>query len=173
MNVPEKVIIPLRAVVLAKVLKRGEAVLSGRGRAFFRVVNQLEYREGFQVVLLSGCQEIGRVYIWEVLGDCELRISDREKSGDVWPFFLRYLNGLNVQIYGFERGESKNQSTTKKQEKRGGGPLGTDEEKRVEICKGWLEVKGRNPKRVYCQLHGVSVSTLDRWVRQLKADGKL
>ncbi len=54
-----------------------------------------------------------------------------------------------------------------------GGPAGTPEDQKMEIVKGWLEVRGRMNQEVYAHSRGVASSTLRRWMRELREASKL
>ncbi len=54
-----------------------------------------------------------------------------------------------------------------------GGPIGTPDSQRFEIVRGWLAIQGRMNQEVYAQSRGVAASTLRRWMRELRAEGKL
>ena len=54
-----------------------------------------------------------------------------------------------------------------------GGPAGTPENQKQWIVKGWLEIQGRMNQEVYANSNGISSSTLRRWMRELRANGKL
>ncbi|HSD85641.1 MAG TPA: hypothetical protein VLG46_17395 [Anaerolineae bacterium] len=54
-----------------------------------------------------------------------------------------------------------------------GGPVGTPESQKQWIVKGWLKVQGRISQQAYAHSHGVSCSTLRRWTRELRMNGKL
>lgn len=57
--------------------------------------------------------------------------------------------------------------------RRRGGPAGTPEDKKIAIIKGWLKVRGGMNQETYAQSRGVAPSTLRRWMRQLREQGKL
>lgn len=54
---------------------------------------------------------------------------------------------------------------TADQKKRRGGPDPTPEEKIMEIIKGWLAVRGKEPKHSYCSRVATAESTLSKWMR--------
>lgn len=54
-----------------------------------------------------------------------------------------------------------------------GGPIGTPVSQRLEIVRGWLAIQGQINQEVYAQSRGVAASTLRRWMRELRAEGKL
>ncbi len=54
-----------------------------------------------------------------------------------------------------------------------GGPAGTPEDQKMEIVKGWLEVRGRMNQEVYARSRGVASSTLRRWMQELREASKL
>ncbi|HEY4667617.1 MAG TPA: hypothetical protein VIH26_09985 [Anaerolineales bacterium] len=54
-----------------------------------------------------------------------------------------------------------------------GGPAGTPENQRIKIVRGWLRVQGRTHQEVYASSQDISTSTLRRWMRQLREEGKL
>jgi len=54
-----------------------------------------------------------------------------------------------------------------------GGPAGTPEDQKMRIAAGWLRVQGRINQAVYADSQGVAPSTLRRWIRQLRQEGKL
>jgi len=54
-----------------------------------------------------------------------------------------------------------------------GGPASTPEDQKIEIVKGWLEVRGRMNQEVYAHSRGVAASTLRRWMHELREAGKL
>jgi hypothetical protein len=54
-----------------------------------------------------------------------------------------------------------------------GGPAGTPEHQRIQIVRGWLRVQGRMNQEIYASGQGIAASTLRRWLRQLREEGKL
>lgn len=58
-------------------------------------------------------------------------------------------------------------------EKRRGGPEATPEEDRLRIVRGWEDQKGRMLQEVYAATYGIDATTLRRWRRELKNEGKL
>ncbi len=54
-----------------------------------------------------------------------------------------------------------------------GGPIGTPKPQQIEIVRGWLAVQGHMNQEVYAQSRGVAASTLRRWMRELRVEGKL
>jgi hypothetical protein len=66
-----------------------------------------------------------------------------------------------------------NQSTRPGPNGKRGGPLGTPKPQQMEIVKGWLALQGRMNQEVYAQSRGIGVSTLRRWMREFRVEGKL
>jgi len=56
---------------------------------------------------------------------------------------------------------------------RRGGPSGTPKTQQLEIVQGWLAIQGRMNQEVYAQSRGVAASTLRRWLRDFRVEGKL
>ncbi len=57
--------------------------------------------------------------------------------------------------------------------KKRGGPMGTPEDQKTKIVKGWQQVQGRMNQEVYASSQGIACSTLRRWIRELRQLGKL
>lgn len=57
--------------------------------------------------------------------------------------------------------------------KKRGGPIGTPEDQRIKIVRGWLRVQGRMNQEIYANSQGIAPSTLRRWQRELGDKGKL
>ncbi len=54
-----------------------------------------------------------------------------------------------------------------------GGPSGTPKAQQLEIVQGWLTIQGRMNQEVYAHSHGIAASTLRRWLRAFRVEGKL
>jgi len=61
----------------------------------------------------------------------------------------------------------------RREKSKRGGPIATPEDQKLEIVRGWLEVKGKMRQEDYAATRGVSVSTLRRWERELRQQKKL
>ena len=58
-------------------------------------------------------------------------------------------------------------------ERRSGGPKATPIYQKLDCVLGWKQVEGRMLKEIYCSNNSISVSSLQKWERQLKEDGFL
>ncbi len=54
-----------------------------------------------------------------------------------------------------------------------GGPVATPEGQRIQIVRGWFRVQGQVNQEIYAQSQGIAPSTLRRWIRELRDEGKL
>ncbi len=57
--------------------------------------------------------------------------------------------------------------------RRRGGPVPTPQDEKMKVVKGWLQVQGRVNQELYARRQGIAPSTLRRWIRQLRREGKL
>jgi hypothetical protein len=58
-------------------------------------------------------------------------------------------------------------------ERRSGGPKATPAHQKLNYVLGWKQVEGKMLKEIYCANNSISVSSLQKWERQLKKDGFL
>lgn len=54
-----------------------------------------------------------------------------------------------------------------------GGPIGTPQDKKIKIVRGWQQLQGRMNQEIYAGSQGIAPSTLRRWTHELQEDGKL
>ncbi len=52
-----------------------------------------------------------------------------------------------------------------------GGRIGAPEEHKRKIVEGWLLVRGKMKQQAYARAHGISVSTLKRWIQDIGEKG--
>ncbi len=94
--------------------------------------------------------------------------SRNEQMVEALRFVLNQINPQNPPAGAAAPGTAKGNES----KRRRGGPLGTPEEKKLEIVREWHEVQGDTSQEIFCNSRGISSSTLRRWEKELKAQGK-
>lgn len=97
---------------------------------------------------------------------------DRAIMDDVEAVVSKIVKAWPLAVVRIARSETETVSLCPTANKRG-GPAGTPENQKQWIVRGWLEVQGRMNQEVYANSKGISSSTLRRWMRELRANGKL
>lgn len=78
--------------------------------------------------------------------------------------------GLRVRYYDLITSiVSDWQARTRKAERKRGGRKETDVEEKRRIVQGWLKVQNHRRQKAYCEEKGISVSTLQRYLRQYES----
>lgn len=101
------------------------------------------------------------------------RTCDNPEVIDLEEAVLRTLALLWPGVV-IRRGSYESQTVTPEMIRRKrGGPAGTPADQKMKIVRGWLRVQGRVNQEIYARGQGVAPSTLRRWMRQLRHEGKL
>ncbi len=96
------------------------------------------------------------------------------------PAIMAYAEALFTEIVRLWPGHvvwhvesERSLGSTPSTKQRRGGPAGTPQDQRIQIVRGWFNVRGQVNQEIYAQSQGVAPSTLRRWIRQLRDEGKL
>ncbi len=121
------------------------------GRIFIEIISQSP--ETIQVTVSRACDEPEIVAYVEAL---------RAEIVRLWPGAVVWGGESEYGLVSWESPKSQR-----------GGPVGTPEDQRLRIVRGWFDVRGQVNQEIYAQNQGIAPSTLRRWIRELRDEGKL